>query len=103
MVLVKSYLPAIWASVMFFFVLVLYVDPTMAYSNRLLRFARNDPNQPKFPPNILDLFTFKRAAGLDSLERPRGLEYGMLIRLNEHNTICMEHFYLNYCNPLILK
>ena len=60
----KSNLSVLSTSAVVAFVLIINCDPTDAYSNRLLRFARNDPKwrQPKMQ-NLLDMLTFKRSGG----------------------------------------
>jgi len=60
----KSHFSIFSSSAIVAILLFLYCDPSDAYSNRLLRFARNDPKWqlPKWQ-NILDLLTFKRSGG----------------------------------------
>ena len=77
MILIKAYRPILSASILFALVLALHVDQSFAYSNRLLRFARNEGlsplpemnNKPWFPMHLFDMFTGKRT-GLDDLETP---------------------------------
>ena len=60
----RSHFSFVFNSAIVAVLLLLYCDPSDAYSNRLLRFARNDPKWqlPKWQ-NILDLLTFKRSGG----------------------------------------
>ena len=64
MILKRNYLPLLSVSTGLVLVLLVHVDPSLAYSNRLLRFAQKE-HKWRIPPNIYDLFKLKRA-GLES-------------------------------------
>lgn len=81
MILTRNYLPLLSVSSVLVVVLLVHVDPSFAYSNRLLRFARNGITW-RIPQNIYDLFKIKRydgqhlkRAGIDSIGRNALLDY----------------------------
>ena len=61
---IKGHLSLLSTSAIVAIVVIISCDSSNAYSNRLLRFARNDPKWrlPKWQ-NLLDLLTFKRSGG----------------------------------------
>ena len=69
----RNYLSIPSVSIVVVLVLIVHVDPSLGYSNRLLRFARNDPKW-KIPMNIYDLFKLKRT-GLETIGRSSGFDY----------------------------
>ena len=79
---IKSHLSLLSISAVVAIVLIIYTGPTDAYSNRLLRFARNDPKWrvPKWQ-NLLDLLTFKRSGADASPGEDGELFYFILYQL----------------------
>jgi len=61
---IKGHLSLLSTSAIVAILVIISCDSSNAYSNRLLRFARNDPKWrlPKWQ-NLLDLLTFKRSGG----------------------------------------
>ena len=71
MILTRNYVQVL--SINTVLVLLVQVVPSLAYSNMLLRFAKNGQKWP-IPPNIYDLFKIKRA-GLESIGRSSQVDY----------------------------